>query len=373
MLNFSQLFASIAEWARRRQQSLPHKATLAAYKEGVFDYPLATIGLGDALEQKLFDPQYLQGDLLVQMAASLDARVWDAWNKSSAHRLDAYMHFYGVDEEQLKTRLPSIYNTLLPFDSIIQIADEEDGLVLLKWLHSLETPWRTFEWNPARLVGRNREVGQWALDTFPTLNLTPGQSECLVRHFLWHELRIPTSNEQPKWLLWIYKDAFNISGWSDDSREQQQAKAYAQRVLDVLLPPARWDWRRRWESFGKGMSCAMAKTRTDQARFSAFRGTMVAALLHEAPVEIQMILCGFKRGRHPDEPSQGDPDAQFVRNHFFAENISVDSPSAIVAAAFLFIDGVDPDVEVGFLLDQLTRGANTLPEVFSLDGLDIVP
>ena len=100
---------------------------------------------------------------------------------------------------------------------------------------------------------------------------------------------------------------------------------------------------------------------------------MIAALLHEAPSDIQMILCAFKCCRHPDEPNEGHPDAQFIRHYFFEEKPPVEPPSALISTTFLFIDTIDPDVAADFVLEQLALRANPLLELFSLDGLDIAP
>ena len=368
----SKSLASVVKWTRIQQQRLVHKSTLAEYKKGAFNYSRATISLGDALENKLLDPQCLQGDRLIQIAPKLDARVWDAWNKSSAHRLNAYMSFYDVDEEHLKTQFSSTYDTLLPFEKVIKIAIEQKSLVLLKWLHALEKPWRKFEWRPVPLLGRNYNLGEWALNTFPELRLGPSGSEHLAKHFLWDKACATTPTSETRW---IHRDAFTALGWSNICSEQQQIRMYAQRVLDVLLPIEQWNWQQRWDTIGKEMSYASSLTskRKGKVKLSACRGAMIAALLHEAPSDIQMILCAFKCCRHPDEPNEGHPDAQFIRHHFFEEKPPVEPPSALISTTFLFIDTTDPDVAADFVLEQLALRANPLLELFSLNGLDIAP
>lgn len=368
----SKSLESVVKWTRIQRQRLVHKSTLAEYKKGAFDYSLATISVGDALENKLLDPQCLQSDMLIQIAPKLDARVWNAWNESSAHRLDAYMSFYDVDEVHLKTQFPSMYNTLLPFEKVIQIAIEQKSLVLLKWLHALENPWRKFEWRPVPLLGRDYNVGEWALNTFPKLELDPSESERLAKYFLWDKTCVPTRDSE---ITQIHKDAFNASGWSATRNEQEKIRVYAQRVLDILLPPAQWNWRQRWDAIGKEISYASSLTskRKGKVKLSACRGAMIAALLHDAPLDTQMILCAFKCCRHPDEPNEGHPDAQFIRHQFFGEKPPVEPPSALISTTFLFIDTIDSEVAAGFVLEQLALRDNPSIETFSLAGLDIAP
>ena len=373
MLNLSESYASIRKWIHRRQLRSLHKETLAKYVEGEYDFAGATIGIGDALDEGILDPQYLQGYKLVRIAPDLDERVWKAWHDSSVSRLEAYKHVYGADVKTLEKNFDSAYKSLMPFEALIQFANTKGSLDLLKWLHALEKPWRPIDWRPAQLVGEHRHIGEWALDTFKKLHLSRGHAQSLARHLLWDEQRNPPQTQQPKWMRMLPKRTFTQVGWSNDRAEQIAHRAYMTRVLDVLLPPDVWDWRKRWESLGKEMSAAisMSSKKSEQTRLSASTGAMMAALLNEAPQDIQMVLCAFKRARHPDEPNRGNPDAQYIRSHFYAEKPPSEPISAIVSAAFLFIQGVDADVEVGFMLDHLTRDPNIAPESYSLDGLEL--
>lgn len=373
MPTLSDSYAAIRQWVHRRQLRAEHKKTLARYKEGDFRNVDVSISIADALREGVLDPQHLRGDSLLRLAPSLDATVWKAWHDSSKLRLEAYKEFYYADTETLEKNFPSVYASLMPFESLIETANKAGSLPLLKWLHALPDPWREIDWRPAQFVGAHRKVGEWALDLFPGLHLTRGHAQSLARHLLWDENRNNPATQQPKWMRWIDKSAFYVQGWSDDRAEQQAIRAYATRVLNTLLPQQSWDWRKRWESIGKEMAPAISTSsrKQDQIRMSGCHGVMMAALLHEAPENIQMILCGFKRARHPDEPNKGNPDAQFVRNHFYAEKAPTEPISPIVSAAFLFIQGVDPDVEVGFMLDQLTRDPNAPPESYPIDGMNL--
>lgn len=374
MLNFSESFSSIREWAHRRQVRAQHKTTLKKYTAGVFDYPFATITIGDALEQGILDPQCLQGDELVRIMPRLDERVWNAWHESSLHRIDVYKHVYGGTGETLKKNFSTVYANLMDFEKVIYAAGVENGVGLLRWLHKLEAPWRPIEWQPAQLVGGHRNVGNWTLDTFDNLKLSRRHAEIIAKHFLWDEKTFREQGQTPEWIRSVNNSAFKARNWSIDPHEQQKNRAYAQRLFDKLLTPDRWDWKRRWDLVGKSMALAVDTDNQgkQQHRVSSFQGAMMAALLHEAPIDVQIILCAFKRARHPDEPKQGHPDAQFIRHHFFNEPPPPSPPSALIASAFLFVNSVDPDVEVGFVLEQLLRDPNQPVESYALDELNLV-
>ena len=371
MLNISESYTAIRKWVRRQKLRTQHNTTLDAYRKGLFQLK-GSIGIGDALEEGILDPQYLHGPYLMRMMPYLDERVWNAWNESSQHRLEAYTYFYDCNAEQLERRFSSIYQTLLPFEAMIEIANQSDSVPLLRWLHELNNPWRPIEWQPAQLLGEHGRVSQWALNTFDTLGISQSHAESLAIHFLCDAQNSPPQNSQQiDWMHSVGKKAFTVAGWSNSRGKQKIMRTHLTRVLDTLLPPEQWNWKRRWEEIGKNMPLAISISSKDsaQARLSACQGAMMAALLHEAPISIQMILCGFKRAHHPDEPSEGNPDAQFIRNHFFAEDPPGAAVSPILSAAFLFIESVDPDVEVGFMLDQLTRDPNATIETFSLDSI----
>lgn len=364
--------ATVSNWFRRRQLRATHKDTLARYAEQKFDPVGKSIGVGDALDQGILEPDSLHGYSLLCVAPTLDERVWTAWDEHSKLRLDLYKEIYGADTRGLETRFSSEYAKLLNYEALVGQAAELGKLKCIQWVHQLEKPWRPIDWLPAKLIGTHAEVGNWALDTFPDLKLTKHQSIALAKYLLWDDQNPKRYNHGIEWLRSVDNSLFTQLGWTDTRPEQLEKRLYATRLLDTLMPPNEWDWQRRWNVIGKDMN-NVAEQSTTKAHRRAMncQGTMLAALLHEAPQEIQMLLCGFKGAMHPDEPVHGNPDAQFVRQHFYNAKPPRTAPSPILAAVFTCVSGFDPDVEVNFVLEQMLRDGSTPVESYSLDGLDL--
>lgn len=212
------------------------------------------------------------------------------------------------------------------------------------------------------------------MDTFKHLKLSKDQGLLLAKHLLWDDQNLRRYDHDVKWLKNVPNSAFNLRGWPDKRVDQIEQRLYAVRVLDTLLPPKEWGWRRRWEVIGKSMEMVVEQSTKKAHRLSMeCQGTMLAALLHDAPKDIQMLLCAFKGTRHPDEPNRGDPNAQLIRQHFYAAPAPTSTPSPVLSAVFAFVSGVDPDVEVDFVLEQMLRDGSTPVESYSLEGLDLNP
>lgn len=371
----SSSLSSAQAWLRRKRLSSEHKATLRAYRAGNFsNLHAATISVGDALKEKILHMHELKHDNFVQVAPTLDERVWTEWNEYCLGAVEAYKHFYGTNEEGLKTRFASVYRQLMPFERLVDYAMEQNNVSFLAWLHALDNPWRTFEWQPAEFLGQSIQMSEWALSTFDSLKLNEIQTRYLVQQYLWHPEDTPRHPTSLDWMRNVGKKLFVPHLWPSDSDDAYAQREHIAYMLDAVLPPKDWPWERRWEEFGSGMRVAASPYEYKGSLIPVPRvhGALIAALMHEAPEEVQMAMCALKDAVHPNEPPQGHPDPQYIRHHFFDGPPPTSAPSSLISTTFLFVGGVDPSVEGKFVLEQVALGdtPRPAPESYELPPLD---
>lgn len=371
----SSSISSAQAWLRRKRLSSEHKATLKAYREGKYHYPHpSTISIGDALEEKILHMHELKHDSFVQFAPTLDARVWNAWNEYCKSALEAYKYFYDTDEKGLQTRFASVYKELMPFERLIAYAIDQDNTPFLAWLHALDNPWRSFEWQPALFLGRSVEMSQWALSTFDSLKLDEEQTRYLVQQYLWHPEDTPRPSASLDWMRHAANELFVPRHWPREADNEHAQRNHIACILDALLPPKDWPWKRRWEEFGRNMRVAASPYESGGflVPVPKVHGALIAALMHEAPQGVQMAMCALKDAIHPNEPSQGHPDPQYIRHHFFEGPPPTSAPSSLIATTFLFVGGIDPSVEGEFVIEQIALGdtPRPAPESYELPPLD---
>ena len=382
MAFLSSTLSSARSWVRRQQLRAEHKATLKAYREGNFHYPhAATISIGDALHEGLLDMNALQHESFVRFAPSLDERVWNAWNEHSAISLETYQYFYNTDAQGVKTRFSDVYKKLMPFERLVAEAIEQNQLPFLKWLRALEHPWSPVDWQPAQFLGRSIEMGEWALTQFKTLNLTSAESKHLAQQYLWHPEDTPRIPSSLNWMRSPSMQLFYVHHWPLQPPQQEERRQYIAKVFDTILPPQEWPWERRWKELGSYTRVGSYMRVADPPYEWGGRlipthrahGALLAALMHQAPENVQMAMCALKDAVHPNEPIGGHPDPQYIRQHFFEGPPPDKAPSALISTTFLFVGGIDPSVEGEFVLEQIALG-NTpqpAPESYELPSLDV--
>ena len=342
-----------------------HRKTLNAYKKQNFEYIHATISLGDALEHKLLKPHHLIGpkSRLPYSFIEFDSRVWEAWNEASRGIFEICKQEYGDTQDTFNTG-HARYCNALNIEASIEHAADNNNLDFLVWIHEHPSPWRAFEWSGEKILTQHPRIGHWALDQFKEFGFLDTIPASIIQDMLNSDTPYSTRTT-------MYTFAWNYTKNSD--AYLLASEGYIKRIADHFLPLDQWPWTKRWfEIIQPAMPYHIhtsslrvnSEEQQSEQREVYFKGRLVAEMLHEAPLDIQMLICAFKNTIHPQEDPVGHPQPKMIRERFFngpPPNTMCDTGQ--LSALLFCMDTYDPDVAAYAIIPLISQPPNEKPSL----------
>ncbi len=129
-------------------------------------------------------------------------------------------------------------------------------------------------------------------------------------------------------LKWFKNQKFTKKGLSISLEDALHKKRAVERTVDALL--GHIPWATRWERLVSHVAPWEVSLNDNMERESRqLHATLVAALVKEAPLATQILLCAFRNLEHPRESEHPEhaQDAAAIRHYFF------DAPEAAKGAS----------------------------------------
>lgn len=304
-------------------QSIRHRQTLKWFKNQKFTKKGLSISLEDALREGLLSSNCLYGEDLIRSISRQGPLVWKMWHDDSSYRRDAYLHFYDVDLEGLKRDFQSMAERLMPYERIAEIAANDNRIELLEFLRTLENPWEPWALQPERFLGSTASITHWVLD-----NIDP--EKAFPEPFVFFERMLSARwwQNHARDLIWMGEPISASWKWDSANNQVGHKKGALERTVNALLGSI--PWTTRWERLGSYIEPWEISLNDNMERESRqLHATLVAALVKEAPLATQILLCAFRNLEHPRESEHPEhaQDAAAIRHYFF------DAPEAAKGAS----------------------------------------
>ena len=307
-------FDKKAQHIGKKALQIEHVSTLERFHNKEYGNKDDTIGVAEAFNKGLLDPQALLSALLVTQIEKLtDKTVLESWNQ--------------VTLEAMQSRTNGARPSgAIPLNAILRNAAYKGDCETLDWLVNLKNPTEPLHWDSRLLLMHNVRTARWALLGHSDLMDVPDPA-----YFIRTSLEPAGGWLPPDWLKHCDDPK---TGYGQDRRQLLKLRYHLNNLMDTYFKDM--PWQERWVKFANPLtpvSLVAPTIRRNGVQGLAQGHAIIAGLLYNAPLDVQKCLAAFKNSIHPDERTDlaYDIEPKAIRHALFG----APAPQGVVPVALV--------------------------------------